>query len=72
MNDIDAAPGVFKLPAPVEFEFAMSPSQARAWARLFAQLSGQPARDVRRMAPSRVCNAAYRRRQRNRAKRRRR
>lgn len=62
----------FTLPQPVTIDFKMSRREMRSWVRLFARLSGQPPRAVRRMPASRVANGAYRRRQRNRIKRRRR
>lgn len=62
----------FTPPSPVTIDFKVSRREMRSWVRLFARLSGQPPREVRRMPPSRVANAAYHRRQRNRIKRRRR
>lgn len=50
-------------------EAKLSRREMRGWTRLFARMSGALPREVRRMPQSRVANAAYWQRQRNRVKR---
>lgn len=53
----------------MNLEVKLSRQQARGWTRLFADMLGLSPQEARRMPPSRVANAAYHQRQRNRVKR---